>query len=69
MGEILQVQLEHHARDHEEALLFPRVRKLMSGEELAELGAQMRVLFEELLTDEPAFEGPRQAPEAALHFR
>lgn len=67
--QILQVQLEHHARDHEEALLFPRVRKLMSSEELAELGAQMSALFEELLTEEPAFEVPRQAREAALNFR
>jgi hemerythrin-like domain-containing protein len=67
--QILQAQLEHHARDHEEAVLFPRARKLLSDEELAELGGRMRALFEELLTEEPAFEVPRQAREAALHLR
>lgn len=65
--QILQAQLEHHARDQEEGELFPRVRELMNEDELARLGAEMTDLFEQLLAEEPALDVPRQAREAAAH--
>ena len=67
--QILQAQLEHHAREQEEGVLFPRIRKLMTEEELVELGAQISALFEQLLSEEPSLDVPRQANEAQLHLR
>jgi hemerythrin superfamily protein len=64
--QILEAQLEHHARDQEEGVLFPRVRELMDDEELARLGAEMSELFEQLLSEQPALSVPRPAhPSAA----
>lgn len=65
--QILQAQLEHHARKQEGGM-FRRVRELMSGGELARLGARMRELFEQLLSEEPARDIPRQAHEAAARI-
>jgi hemerythrin superfamily protein len=65
--QILQAQLEHHARDQEEGVLFPRVRELMDDEELARLGAEIRAVFEQLLTEQPALDVPRQARAAMAH--
>jgi hemerythrin superfamily protein len=68
--QILQAQLEHHAREQEEGVLFPRVRELMDEDELAQLGAQMREVFEQLLAEQPGLDVPRQAHEAAAaHLR
>ena len=66
--QILEAQLEHHARDQEEGVLFPRVRELMDDDELERLGAEMAELFEQLLTEEPALDVPRQANRAAAHL-
>jgi hemerythrin superfamily protein len=63
--QILEAQIEHHARDQEEGVLFPRVRELMDDEELERLGAEMSELFEQLLSEEPALDMPRQAHQAA----
>lgn len=65
--QILAAQLEHHAREQEEGGLFPRVRELLTGEELARLGARMRERFEQLLSEEPALDIPRQVSELAIH--
>ncbi len=66
--QILQAQIEHHARDQEEGLLFPKVRELMDEAELKRLGVRMRALFEQLLTEEPGLDIPRQAQEAAVRL-
>jgi hemerythrin superfamily protein len=67
--QILQAQLEHHAHDQEEGILFPRVRELLSDEELVQLGAQIRALFEQLLSTDPILDDPRQARAAAAQSR
>jgi hemerythrin superfamily protein len=67
--QILQAQLEHHAREQEEGILFPHVRELLSDEELAQLGARMRALFEQLATSEPTLDVPRHPRAAAAHSR
>jgi hemerythrin superfamily protein len=51
--QILQAQLQHHARDQEEGLLFPQVRELMDDQELERLGVEMRRLFDLLLAEQP----------------
>jgi hypothetical protein len=45
---VLKEQLEHHHREEEEHL-FPKVRKLLSGHELGELGGHMLAEEERLL--------------------
>lgn len=64
--QILQAQLDHHAHDQEEGVLFPHVREVMSDEELAHLGTRMRALYDLLLTDEPLPGMPRPAREVIL---
>jgi hemerythrin superfamily protein len=65
--QILAAQLEHHARDQEEGVLFPRVRQLMDDEELAQLAVEIRAVFEQLLTEQPALDVTRQARAAVVH--
>jgi len=66
--QILQAQLEHHAREQEEGVLFPHVRELLDADELDRLGAEMTELFEQLLTERP-LDVTRPLREAAVHAR
>jgi hemerythrin superfamily protein len=50
---VLQEEVEHHAREEEEEELFPKLRNLMTGQELAALGSEMLALFEQLLSTQP----------------
>ncbi|HEY5921639.1 MAG TPA: hemerythrin domain-containing protein [Kofleriaceae bacterium] len=50
---VLQEEVEHHAREEEEKELFPKLRKMMTGEELAALGGEMLARFEQLLATQP----------------
>lgn len=50
---VLKEQIRHHAHDEEEDMLFPKVRKLMSKDELAALGNEMMAMFEQLLERSP----------------
>ena len=50
---VLKEQIRHHAHDEEEDMLFPKVRKLMSRDELAALGNEMMAMFEQLLERSP----------------
>ena len=47
-AKVLKELVEHHA-DEEEKEMFPRAKKLLSKDELAELGEQMEARKEELL--------------------
>jgi len=68
--QILQAQLEHHARDQEEGVLFPKARELLDGEELVRLGDEMRELFAQLLSEQPILDvRGRARPPAAAHPR
>ena len=62
---VMQEEVDHHAREEEEDKLFPKVRKLMSADELEGLGAEMEQLFEQLLTEEPRLNVPGETAEAA----
>jgi hemerythrin superfamily protein len=62
---VLKEQLRHHAHDEEERELFPKVRKLMSKDELSALGGEMTALFEKLVEKEPRKAVPAQTRSAA----
>ena len=62
---VMKEQLEHHAHEEEEKELFPKVKKLLSAEDLEGLGGEMVALFEELLEGEPRTAVPGETAEAA----
>ena len=62
---VLKEEIEHHAREEEEDVLFPKLRKLMSREELEVLGAEMLSMFERLMTTEPRKQVPKQTDKPA----
>lgn len=62
---VAKEQVAHHARVEEEGELFPKVRKLMSADELEGLGSEMARFFEELLEDDPRLDIPGQTDHAA----
>ncbi|HEX8439112.1 hemerythrin domain-containing protein [Archangium sp.] len=61
---VLQELIEHHVKE-EEKELFPKVKKLMTKEELAVIGEQMEVMFSELIQSEPRMQVPLETDEAA----
>jgi hemerythrin superfamily protein len=50
---VLEEEVQHHAHEEEEQVLFPKLRNLMTGQELDALGGEMLALFEQLLTTHP----------------
>lgn len=60
---VVSEQHEHHAHHEEEDELFPKVRKLVDGEELAVLGAEMLAMYRKALTKAPR----RQIPDELEH--
>jgi hemerythrin superfamily protein len=62
---VLKEEVRHHARDEEEKMLFPLVRKLLSKDELAEMGDQMEQMFAKLLEDSPRNNVPMETESAA----
>ncbi|MFP2928425.1 hemerythrin domain-containing protein [Pyxidicoccus sp. 3LG] len=62
--QVLQEQIDHHVEE-EESDLFKKVRKLLSKEQLEDLGVQMQQEFEELMEGEPRTQVPAQTDQAA----
>jgi hemerythrin superfamily protein len=62
---VLKEEVRHHARDEEEKKLFPLVRKLLSKEDLEDLGSRMEEMFDELLTKNPRKNVPNETQSAA----
>jgi len=65
---VLKEEVSHHAHREEEAKLFPILRKSMDPDELAGLGNELLVMFEQLIASEPRFEVPKETAEAAPIF-
>ncbi|NTX04800.1 MULTISPECIES: hemerythrin domain-containing protein [Myxococcus] len=61
---VLQEQIEHHVEE-EEGDLFKKVRKLVSKEQLEDLGLQMEEEFDELMEGEPRRQVPSETDKAA----
>ncbi len=62
---VLKEEVTHHAREEEEGELFPKVRKLFSGDELDALAGECLALFEQLMATEPRNQVPRQTSKPA----
>lgn len=62
---VLKEQVRHHARDEEEGTLFPKLRKMLSEDQLAGLGNECLAFFEMLLEGEPRMNVPAETAEAA----
>ena len=62
---VLKEQVSHHAHEEEEKELFPKVKKLMSSDDLEALGAEMSRQFEELLEGDPRLAVPGETEKAA----
>jgi hemerythrin superfamily protein len=62
---VMKENIRHHAHDEEEDKLFPKVRKLMSADELEAMGGELLAMFEELLVTEPRNQVPMQTDQAA----
>ena len=53
---VLKEEIEQHAREEEEQILFPKLRRLMSAEQLTALGGEMLALFERLMAARPRWD-------------
>jgi hypothetical protein len=62
---VLKENVSHHAHDEEEAKLFPKLRKLLSADDLAALGNEVLAMFESLIEQSPRFHIPEETAEAA----
>ena len=62
---VMKEQIRHHAHDEEEDTLFPKVRRLMSADELAALGNEMLAMFELLIERSPRKQVPAETAEPA----
>jgi len=65
---VLAEEVSHHAHEVEEAKLFPLLRMSMDPDELAGLGNDLLVMFEDLIASEPRLEVPKETAEAAPLF-
>ncbi|HEX5063495.1 MAG TPA: hemerythrin domain-containing protein [Kofleriaceae bacterium] len=62
---VLKESIRHHARDEEEGMLFPILRRRLSAETLAGLGNELLAFFEKLLEREPRMNVPAETNAAA----
>lgn len=62
---VLKEQVRHHAHDEEEDEMFPRVRKLVSRDDLAAIGNEMLAMYVMLLDREPRKSIPSELAHAA----
>lgn len=62
---VLKETNEHHTRKEEEKELFPKVKKLLSKDELEKLGNEMLANFNTLMKHDPREEVPAETEQAA----
>jgi hemerythrin superfamily protein len=62
---VMKEELNHHAHEEEEDILFPKVRTFFDQEELIALGSECLALFESLMASEPRNQVPAQTNQAA----
>lgn len=62
---VLKEEFRHHARDEEEGVLFPILRRELGGNTLAGLGNEMLAFYETVLERHPRFQVPNETAEAA----
>jgi hypothetical protein len=62
---VLKDLMMRHAHEEEEALLFPKVKRLLDANERAALGNELLAMFEMLIEQEPRKVVPAETVEAA----
>lgn len=62
---VLKEYNQHHAHEEEEKKLFPLVKKLMSPDQLAAIGNEVIVMFEDLMAASPSLDLPNETDKAA----
>jgi len=62
---VLKENVTHHAREEEEAKLFPMLRKSMSEDQLAAIGNELVAKFEALIPTHPYKNVPSETKQAA----
>lgn len=62
---VMKEEVTHHAREEEEADLFPKVKKLLDAGDLEGLADEMQVMFDELLAESPRLQVPTETEHAA----
>ncbi len=63
--QVLKEANAHHAHKEEEGELFPVIRKVMTKDELAAIGNEVLVMFEELMRTHPSANVPHETTKAA----
>jgi iron-sulfur cluster repair protein YtfE (RIC family) len=62
---VLKEYVSHHAHKEEEHKMFPLLKKLLSGDQLAAIGNEVLVMYEELIATSPSKNVPNETTEAA----
>lgn len=62
---VMKEEVEHHAREEEEGELFPKLRSVLSADELDALGGEMLSMFEDLVGGAPRLSVPAETGAAA----
>ncbi len=62
---VLKEYVSHHAHKEEEEKLFPRVKKLLDADQLAAIGNEVLVMYEDLIASSPARSLPQETTQAA----
>jgi hypothetical protein len=62
---VLKEYVSHHAHKEEEKKLFPLLKKLLSGDQLAAIGNEVLVMYEELISTSPSRNVPNETTAAA----
>lgn len=63
--EVLKEYVSHHAHKEEEQKLFPMLKKMLSADQLAAIGNEVLVMYEELIDTSPARNVPSETAAAA----
>jgi hemerythrin superfamily protein len=62
---VMKEEITHHAREEEEAELFPKVKKLLEEGDLEGLADEMQIMFDTLLAESPRMQVPSETDHAA----
>lgn len=62
---VLKENVRHHAHDEEEGELFPKLRRMLSSDDLAALGNECLAMFEDLIQTAPRQQVPAETAQAA----
>jgi len=62
---VMKEEISHHAREEEEAELFPKVKKLFTEGDLEGLADEMQIMFDTLVAESPRLDVPNETEQAS----